>query len=101
MVHSKLYRLSAIAISSIPMTGQASYPPKNLAIPLSQDNRIAGGNVAGNFFARVTTYGQRHARSAEFISVSGRSSMRTPMNSPLAGGSRTVVGFPSQVVSFE
>jgi len=83
------------------MTGQASYPPKNLAIPLSQDNRIAGGNVAGNFFARVTTYGQRHARSAEFISVSGRSSMRTPMNSPLAGGSRTVVGFPSQVVSFE
>jgi len=83
------------------MTGQASYPPKNLAIPLSQDNRIAGGNVASNFFARVTTYGQRHARSAEFISVSGRSPMRTPMNSPLAGGSRTVVGFPSQVVSFE
>ncbi|WP_150620164.1 hypothetical protein [Pandoraea horticolens] len=87
MVHSKQYRLSAIAISSIPMTGQASYPPKNLANPPSQDNRIAGGDVAGNFFARVTTHGQRHARSAEFISVSRRCPMRTPMNSPLAGSS--------------
>jgi len=69
------------------MTGQASYPPKNLANLPSQDNRIADGDVVGNFFARVTTHGKRHARSAEFISVSRRCPMRTPMNSPLAGGS--------------
>ncbi|AKJ69992.1 hypothetical protein PATSB16_00550 [Pandoraea thiooxydans] len=66
------------------MTGQASYPPKKLTLHQHHYNRIAGGEVAGNFFARWPATSRLPARNAEFISVSSHSLMRTPMNSPLA-----------------